>query len=248
MTQDYDFAKYVLQDLGYTPAEASKIINEIKQGNYAFPCKKAESVGPYKDKQRDWMQNECTGIDVPVLWSLNQGKRENENIILLAQDPLRDMDYWDYSQKIYSQKEEMQHDVIVGTPYALHISEETKHTLVGKKKKAKRYNVGVYRAIIEQLCEKGYNVYCTDIFKYYMLGIPNKNVTEFDVGVFINECKRVNPAKIIAMGKKAQYAVAELQIKSNMQIKSNRIISVPHPKARPQRTTAEIVAEIISKL
>lgn len=244
MTQDYNYAECVLQDLGYTPAEASKIINEIEQGNYAFPCKKANSVDP--SKQDDWMQNECTGIDVPVLWSLNEGKREN--IILLAQDPLRDMDYWGYSKKNYSQKEEMQHDVIVGTPYALHISQKTKHTLVGKKKKAKRYNVGVYRAIIEQLCEKGYNVYCTDIFKYYMLGIPNKNVTEFDVGVFINECKRVNPAKIIAMGQKAQYAVEELQIKSNMQIKSNRIISVPHPKARPQRTTAEIVAEIISKL
>ena len=243
MTQDYNYAEYVLQDLGYTPAEASKIINEIEQGNYAFPCKKAKSVDP--SKQDDWMQNECTGIDVPVLWSLNEGKREN--IILLAQDPLRDMDYWDYSQKNYSQKE-MQHDVIVGTPYALHISQKTKQTLVGKKKKAKRYNVGVYRAIIEQLCEQGYNVYCTDIFKYYMLGIPNKNVTEFDVGVFINECKRVNPAKIIAMGQKAQYAVEELQIKSNMQIKSNRIISVPHPKARPQRTTAEIVAEIISEL
>lgn len=243
MTQDYNYAECVLQDLGYTPAEASKIINEIKQGNYAFPCKKAKSVGPYKDKQDVWMQNECTGIDVPVLWALNQGKRENENIILLAQDPLRDKDYWDYSQKNYSQKK-MQHDVIVGTPYALHISEKTKQTLVGdgEKKKAKRYNVGVYRAIIEQLCKQGYNVYCTDIFKYYMLGKPNKNVTEFDVGVFINECKRVNPAKIIAMGKKAQYAVAELQIESN------RIISVPHPKARPQRKIADIVGEIITKL
>ena len=32
MTQDYNYAECVLQDLGYTPAEASKIINEIKQG------------------------------------------------------------------------------------------------------------------------------------------------------------------------------------------------------------------------
>lgn len=235
MTQDYDYAKSVLQDLGYTIAEASEIIDEIKQGNYAFPCKKAKSVGP--SKQHVWMQDECTGIDVPVLWALNQGKG-SKNIILLAQDPLRDNDYWDYSQ------EKMQHDinVIVGTPYALHISEETKQTLVGAKKKVKRYNVGVYRAIIEKLCEQGYNVYCTDIFKYYMREIPNKEVTEFDIGIFINECKRVNPAKIIAMGKKAQEAVAELQIESN------KIISVPHPKARPQRTTEKIVAEIISKL
>ena len=124
----------------------------------------------------------------------------------------------------------------------MHISEETKQTLVGAKKKVKRYNVGVYRAIIEKLCEQGFNVYCTDIFKYYMREIPNKEVTEFDIGIFINECKRVNPAKIIAMGKKAQEAVAELQIESN------KIISVPHPKARPQRTTEKIVAEIISKL
>lgn len=232
MTPDYYYAECVLQDLGYTIAEADKIIDEIKQGNYAFPCKKAKSVDP--SKQHVWMQDECTGIDVPVLWTPNQGKG-SKNIILLAQDPLRDNDYWDYSQK------EMQHDinVIVGTPYALHISEKTKQTLVGEKKKAKRYNVGVYRAIIEKLCKEGYNVYCTDIFKYYMRKKPNKNVTKFDVGIFINECKRVNPAKIIAMGKKAQYAVAELKIEFN------RIISVPHPKARPQRTTEEIVREII---
>ena len=149
MTQDYDYAKSVLQDLGYTIAEASEIIDEIKQGNYAFPCKKAKSVG--LSKQHVWMQDECTGIDVPVLWTLNQGKG-SKNIILLAQDPLRDNDYWDYSH------EDMSHDmhVIVGTPYALHISEETKQTLVGAKKKSKRYNVGVYRAIIEKLCERGY--------------------------------------------------------------------------------------------
>ena len=40
MTQDYDYARCVLQDLGYTIAEASEIIDEIKQGNYAFFAKK----------------------------------------------------------------------------------------------------------------------------------------------------------------------------------------------------------------
>ena len=234
MTQDYDYAKNVLLDLGYTIAEASEIIKEIKLGNYAFPCKKEKSVD--LSKQHLWMKDECTGIDVPVLWTLNLDK-DSKNIILLAQDPLRDNDYWNYA-------EEMQHDthVIIGTPYALHISENTKRKPVTAKNRAKRYNVGVYRAIIENLCEQGYNVYCTDIFKYYMRETPNRNVTEFDVEVFINECNRVNPAKIIAMGNKAQEAVAELQIESN------KIISVPHPKARPQRTTEKIVAEIISKL
>ncbi len=235
MTQNCNYAKSVLQDLGYTIEEASDIIEVIKQGDYAFPCKKAQSVD--LSKQQVWMQDECTGIDIPVLWIPNQIKSSN-TIILLAQDPLRDKDYWDYS------KEEIQHDmhVIVGTPYALHISETTKQTMVGTKKKAKRYNVGVYRAIIAKLCEQGYNVYCTDIFKYYMRETPNKEVTECDVEIFINEYKRVNPIRIIAMGKKAQKAVAELQIESN------KIISVLHPKARPQRTTEQIVNDIIEKL
>ncbi len=235
MTQDYDYAKRVLQDLGYTIAEASEIIEVIKQGNYAFPYKKAKSVNAFK--QDVWMQDKCTGIDIPVLWRPNQVEN-TKTIILLAQDPLRDNDYWDYS------KEEIQHDmhVIVGTPYALHISEATKRTVVGTKKKTKRYNVGVYRAIIEKLCEQGYNVYCTDIFKYYMRETPCKEISAFDVEIFINECKRVNPAKIIAMGKKAQKAVAELQMEQN------KIISVPHPKARPQRTTEHIVNDIIEKL
>lgn len=234
MTQDYDYAKNVLLDLGYTIAEASEIIKEIKLGNYAFPCKKEKSVD--LSKQHLWMKDECTGIDVPVLWTLNQYK-DSKNIILLAQDPLRDNDYWNYA-------EEMQHDthVIIGTPYALHISENTIQKPVTAKNRAKRYNVGVYRAIIENLCEQGYNVYCTDIFKYYMRETPCKEITAFDVKIFINECSRVNPTKIIAMGKKAQEAVAKLQIEQE------KVISVPHPKARPQRSTEQIVNDIIEKL
>lgn len=234
MTQDYDYAKNVLLDLGYTIAEASEIIKEIKLGNYAFPCKKEKSVD--LSKQHLWMKDECTGIDVPVLWTLNQDK-DSKNIILLAQDPLRDNDYWNYA-------EEMQHDthVIIGTPYALHISESTIRKPVTAKNRAKRYNVGVYRAIIENLCEQGYNVYCTDIFKYYMRETPCKEITAFDVKIFINECNRVNPTKIIAMGKKAQEAVVKLQIEQEM------VISVPHPKARPQRSTEQIVNDIIEKL
>lgn len=238
MIQDYDYAEKVLQDLGYTNAEASKIIEVIKQGNYAFPCKKAESVDSEDlSKQHIWMQDECTGIDVPVLWKPNQVE-SSKTIILLAQDPLRDNDYWDYS------KEEIQHNkhVIIGTPYALHISEETKRTLVGTKQKSKRYNVGVYRSIIEALCKRDYNVYCTDIFKYYMRNTPCEEVSKFDVEIFTNEYERINPVKIIAMGKRAQAAVAKLQIEQN------KIISVLHPKARPQRTTEQIVKEIISKL
>lgn len=161
MGQDYSYAEDVLQDLGYTTTETLEIIKTVKQGDYAFPCKKPNSVDT--SKQDIWIQDRCTGIDAPVLWTPNQGK-SSKTIILLAQDPLRNNDYWDYSQ------EDMQHNmhVIVGTPYALHISEKTKRTLVGTRKKAKRYNVGVYRTIIEKLCERGYNVYCTDIFKYYM--------------------------------------------------------------------------------
>lgn len=44
MSQDYDYAKSVLQDLGYTIAEASEIIDEIKQGNYAFFFAKKQSL------------------------------------------------------------------------------------------------------------------------------------------------------------------------------------------------------------
>jgi hypothetical protein len=238
MIQDYNYAVRVLQDLGYTIAEASKIIEVIKQGNYAFPCKKAESVDSVDlSKQHIWMQDECTGIDVPVLWKPNQVE-SSKTIILLAQDPLRDNDYWDYSKK------EIQHNkhVIIGTPYALHISEETKRTLVGTKQKSKRYNVGVYRMIIEALCKLNYNVYCTDIFKYYMRNTPCEEVSNFDVKIFKNEYKRIGPVKIIAMGKSAQAAVAKLEIEQN------KIISVLHPKARPQRETEQIVKEIISKL
>lgn len=44
------------------------------------------------------------------------------------------------------------------------------------------------------------------------------------------------------MGKKAQEAVVKLQIEQE------KVISVPHPKARPQRSTEQIVNDIIEKL
>jgi hypothetical protein len=71
---------------------------------------------------------------------------------------------------------------------------------------------------------------------------PCNEVAASDVELFVNECKRVNPTKIVAMGKKAQRAVAELHIEPD------KIVSVPHPKARPQRATELIVNDIIEKL
>lgn len=44
------------------------------------------------------------------------------------------------------------------------------------------------------------------------------------------------------MGKKAQYAVTKLQTDDD------KTIFVPHPRARPQRSTEQIVNDIIEKL
>lgn len=236
MNQDYSYAENVLQDLGYTTDEASKIIDDIKQGKYAFHSKKEKSVD--ESKQNIWMNDMCTGIDIPVLWYTNHDISP-KTVILLAQDPLRDNDYWDYT----TENLERNSHVIIGTPYALHLSETTKRAPVGTKKKAKHYNVGVYRHIIETLCMEGYNVYCTDIFKYYMQQKPCKEVTKFDIDIFINEYKLLKPIAIIGMGKKAHQAIKQLEILDEI-----KTILVKHPRSRPQRTTDTIKKEIIDLL
>lgn len=235
MKQNYGYAEYVLRDLGYTDVEASEIIEVIKRGDYAFPHKCKTSVDGFKCEM--WMMDECTGIDVPVLWTPDEGATAN-TIILLAQDPLRDSDYWDYSDKVLSHSSH----VIVGTPYALHLSDATKSVRVGTKHRVKRYNVGVYRYIIEALCERGYNVYCTDIFKYYMRETPCNAVSDFDANIFTNECNRLNYVTIIGMGKKAHQAIEKLRIDDSM------VIRVKHPRSRPQRKKEQIVEEIIELL
>ncbi len=223
MKANYELAIPVLSKLGYAEKEISEIISEIKNERFAYQ-KKASTL------QLDWHKDANSGIDIPVLWTPDEGKAP-KTVLLLAQDPLRDSDYWDeiYTPKQFSD-DEKKNTVIIGTPYALHLSEEIKSKTLSNGKR-KRWNINVYKKLIEAIVSKGYNVYCTDIFKYYFKQ-HKYDILDFDKNILqeeINHLKEYGLTHIICMGKKAQKGV--------MPILNVVQINVPHPKAYSQHWT-----------
>ena len=74
----------------------------------------------------------------------------------------------------------------------------------------------------------GYNVYCTDIFKYYFLGHKYK-VCDFDkkiLGDEVTRLKEQGPLRVLCMGKKAHDGIVGLQGVDKQPV------NVPHVRAR----------------
>ena len=221
----YTYSLSVLTDLKYSEEEVARIVRVLEEGNFAY----AQKIS-YREieENEQWLKNVASGIDVPVLWTPDTGEAPR-TVLLLAQDPLRDEDYWD---KIYCGDDglEMEHSqsVIIGTPYALHLKAETMNARMSNGKK-KRWNIGIYRRLIEAIVEKGYNVYCTDIFKYYFQG-HNLDISDFDRNILNAEICRLNKlglSHIICMGNPAKRSIAEIKTD-----KSVPVINTLHPRAR----------------
>ena len=224
----YTYSISVLTDLRYSEEEAARIVRVLEEGNFAY----AQKIS-YQEiaENEQWLKDVASGIDVPVLWTPDAGEA-SRTVLLLAQDPLRDEDYWD---KIYCGDAglEMEHSqaVIVGTPYALHLKTETMKARMSNGKK-KTWNIGIYRRLIEAIVEKGYNVYCTDIFKYYFQG-HNLDINDFDRNILHAEIGRLNKrglSHIVCMGNPAKRSMAELKTNNSIPI-----INTLHPRARNWR-------------
>ena len=166
MKQNFTFSRFVLSELYYTDNEIKQIIETLQRGDFAYVEKKEYPTIRDNDI---WRKDNVSGIDVPVLWTPDAGIT-NETILLLAQDPLRDADYWDeaFCHDFTCTKENRNKYVVVGTPYALHYFPDGnfKATQLSNGKK-KSWRVKIYYDLIRSIVERGYNVYCTDIFKYY---------------------------------------------------------------------------------
>ena len=137
MKQNFTFSRFVLSELNYTDNEIKQIIETLQRGDFAYVEKKDYQAIRDNDI---WRQDNVSGIDVPVLWTPDTGIT-NETILLLAQDPLRDSDYWDetFCHDFTCTKDNRNNYVVVGTPYALHyfLDGNFKATQLsnGKKKK-----------------------------------------------------------------------------------------------------------------
>ena len=157
------------------------------------------------------------GIDIPVL--LKPKPETNKPlIVILGESALRS----EAELKDIKDPKNPPSNVILGTPYAIHL----------KKCPPK---CGVYRKIFDAILEKEYPIYLTDIIKIWWKGkkdsllVPN----DLDIVVFKNELdilkkERNNNIIIVAWGEKPKDA---LQKKFNM-IPDVEFLPLPHPGQR----------------
>ena len=154
------------------------------------------------------------GIDIPVL--LKPKPETNKPlIVILGESALR-------NQKELAEIEKTDANVILGTPYAIHL----------KKCPPK---CGVYRKIFDAILEKGYPIYLTDIIKIWWEGKKDSLLVpkDLDTDVFKKELDILkneinNNIIIVAWGEKPKDA---LQKKFNM-IPDVEFLPLPHPGQR----------------
>ena len=103
-------------------------------------------------------QREPIGIDLPVLIKPEQSEAK-ATVVLLGQDPLRKSKDIDEA-KVFD-------NAFIGTPYRV-------HHLNGLPT-----NTRVYPKLIQSLQEKSYNVYLTDVRKYYPSPAKESNKKSF---------------------------------------------------------------------
>ena len=158
------------------------------------------------------------GIDIPVL--LKPKPETNKPlIVILGESALRS----EAELKDIKDPKNPPSNVILGTPYAIHLEKCPP-------------KCGVYRKIFDAILKKWYSIYLTDIIKIWWKGkkdsllVPN----DLDIVVFKNELDILKKEKInnniiiVAWGEKPKDA---LQKKFNM-IPDVDFLPLPHPGQR----------------
>lgn len=152
------------------------------------------------------------GIDIPVL--LKPKPETNKPlIVILGESALRNQ------KELEDITNDASNNVILGTPYAIHLKECPP-------------KCGVYRKIFDAILEKGYPIYLTDIIKIWWEGKKDSLLVpkDLDTDVFKKELDILkneinNNIIIVAWGEKPKDA---LQKKFNM-IPDVEFLPLPHP-------------------
>jgi hypothetical protein len=172
------------------------------------------------------------GIDLPC-WI--EAPTSNQTIVLLGQDPLRDEGY-------FTGPAATQPYVVIGTPYSVH----------SRALRTWRNNPR-YWTVISDLLGAGYNVYLTDIVKFWAAGqrAPRPSAADMYRTILRGELDLVSrsgrPAFVVAFGNSAAHALDALlgtallagkrltdSRAEVVSVGSTRVIRVLHPS--PQNT------------
>ena len=145
--------------------------------------------------------DKLTGIDIPILLS-PVGKESKGVVMIVGESPLRN---------------KALDGLIIRTPFA-----------IGTRPECYR-QCNRYKKIIQNIIDKGYSVYITDIIKIWDTNKSKKlTVSGFDKKILKKEHEHTNALKIICWGKKSFDCISKF-------INSKDIIHTPHPSAMATR-------------
>ena len=201
----WEVIKELLDDDEFNDPQKSFGKKPIEKGNAPICSKiKGDIITNHEE------QTPC-GIDIPVLLK-PESETKQPLIVILGESALRNQ------KELEDITNDASNNVILGTPYAIHLKECPP-------------KCGVYRKIFDAILEKGYPIYLTDIIKIWWEGkkdsllVPN----DLDRVVFnmeLNELKnKYEDIIIVAWGEKPKDA---LQKKFNM-IPNVEFLPLPHP-------------------
>ena len=158
------------------------------------------------------------GIDIPVLLK-PKSETDKPLIVILGESALRNK----AELEGIKDTKNAPSNVILGTPYAIHLKECPP-------------KCGVYRKIFDAILEKGYPIYITDIIKVWWKEkklVPDKNL---DITVFNMELKKLKDSYddiiIVAWGKTAQNGLEKVRKDLEVEVPPSQVprsLSLPHP-------------------
>lgn len=153
-------------------------------------------------------QREPVGIDLPVLIKAEQSEAK-ATVVLLGQDPLRKCKDIDPNRVLDS--------AFIGTPYRVHHLDGLHSATL------------VYPKLIQELQKNGYDVYLTDVRKYYPSPEKesDKRHTE-NAELLIKElgCLK-GPLIIVLSGQQAQHFYCSNKERVDA-VASHRVVCLPH--------------------
>ena len=163
-------------------------------------------------KEEDNEKTPC-GIDIPVLLK-PESETKQPLIVILGESALRSK----AELKDIKDPRNAPSNVILGTPYAIHLKECPP-------------KCGVYRKIVDAILKERYPIYITDIIKVWSKDkelVPDENL---DITVFnkeLNELKKkYEDIIIVAWGKTAQNGLEKVRKSSKEKVPPS--LSLPHP-------------------
>lgn len=154
--------------------------------------------------------NSPVGIDIPVLIKTEQAEPK-ATVVLLGQDPLRKcMDI---------ERDKCLDHAFIGTPYRIHHTDGLPPA------------TRVYPKLIKRLLEQGYNVYLTDVRKYFPSS-SNKAAKEqglTNVDLLVNELHCLSGTLILVLsGAQAQRFFEENKKRLENVVTSGHVVCLPH--------------------